>query len=510
MQQTLEPTAAPVLQMSGIYKSFPGVRALAGVNFRLYPGEVHALMGQNGAGKSTLIKVLTGVHPADQGEIVLGGNPIRPATPIEAQRLGISTVYQEVNLCANLSVAENIFAGRYPRRGAAALWRIDWREMAAQARQLLARLNLDIDVTRLLSSYSVAVQQMVAIARALSVSSRVLILDEPTSSLDEEEVRRLFDVLRQLRGEGLAILFVTHFIDQVYQISDRITVLRNGELVGEYPAAQLSPPALIAAMVGRELAAALQPVGAIGARRADSTPLLQARGLGRRNMVQPTDIDLRRGEVLGIGGLLGSGRTELARLLFALDSPDSGEIQLAGRPVKIDSPTRALQLGMALCPEDRKAEGIIADLTVRENIALALQAKMGVWKFLKPKMQAEIAQRYVKALQIKTADLDTPVGQLSGGNQQKVVLARWLATEPEILILDEPTRGIDVGAKQEIMGEVRDLARSGKAVMFISSEMDEVVRLSDRILVMRDRRKVGELPGGSDEQAVYHLIATGS
>jgi simple sugar transport system ATP-binding protein len=227
-------------------------------------------------------------------------------------------------------------------------------------------------------------------------------------------------------------------------------------------------------------------------------------------MVQPTDIDLRRGEVLGIGGLLGSGRTELARLLFALDSPDSGEIRLAGRPVKIDSPTRALQLGMALCPEDRKAEGIVADLTVRENIALALQAKMGVWQFLTPKKQAEIALRYVKALQIKTADLDTPVGQLSGGNQQKVVLARWLATEPEILILDEPTRGIDVGAKQEIMGEVRDLARSGKAVMFISSEMDEVVRLSDRILVMRDRRKVGELPGGSDEQAVYQLIATGS
>jgi simple sugar transport system ATP-binding protein len=506
------PAAEPLLQITGLHKRFLGVQALQGVDLRLFAGEVHALMGQNGAGKSTLIKVLTGVHSADQGEMRLAGQAIAPATPLDAQRLGISTVYQEVNLCPNLSVAENIYAGRYPRRGAAGAWRIDWRRMHSQASELLARLNLDIDVTQLLSSHSVAVQQMVAIARALSTRSQVLILDEPTSSLDDDEVKRLFAVLRQLRADGLAILFVTHFLDQVYAISDRITVLRNGTLVGEYLAADLSPRALVSAMVGREFEAGLDAAvhAASAAPDPQVPPVLQTRGLGRRNHLQPIDLQLHAGEVMGVGGLLGSGRTELARLLFGLDRADAGEMSLGGQTVHLQSPTQAIRHGIALCPEDRKVEAIVAELSLRENIVLALQSRMGLWRFMAVRKQAEIAQRFITALGIKTADMDTPIGQLSGGNQQKAILARWLATEPTLLILDEPTRGIDVAAKQEIMNQIVALARGGMAVLFISSEMDEVVRVSERITVLRDRRKVGELPAGSDESSVYRLIAAGS
>ncbi|MEO8056835.1 MAG: sugar ABC transporter ATP-binding protein [Burkholderiales bacterium] len=497
-----------VLEARGLTRRFTGVLALSGVDFRLFAGEVHALMGQNGAGKSTLIKVLTGVYSLDAGELTLNGVAIRPGSPAAAQRLGISTVYQEVNLCPNLSVAENIFAGRYPRKNAAGLWRIDWSRMQQGARALLARLSLDIDVTRLLSSYPVAVQQMVAIARALGVDARVLILDEPTSSLDEQEVERLFEVLRRLRSEGMAILFVTHFFEQMYAISDRITVLRNGELVGEYLKADLPPAALITAMVGRELSAA---AGRNEAVAAPSGPaLLEAVGLGRRGQLNPVDVSLRRGEVVGVGGLLGSGRTELARLLFGLDRSDSGELQIDGQRVRFDHPAQAIRHGLGMCPEERKHDGIVAELSVRENIALALQARLGIWKYLSNARQKEIADRFVQALGIKTADIETPIALLSGGNQQKVVLARWLATEPRLLILDEPTRGIDVAAKQEIMNEILALARGGLAVLFISSEMDEVVRVSDRIVVMRDRSKVGELPGNSSEQAVYHLIAAGT
>jgi galactofuranose transport system ATP-binding protein len=504
-------SAEVVLEARAVTRAFTGVIALQRVDFRLLKGEVHALMGQNGAGKSTLIKVLTGVYPPDEGELRLNGAAVHPASPAAAQRLGISTVYQEVNLCPNLSVAENIFAGRYPRRGAAGLWRIDWPRMHADARALLARLNLDIDVARLLASHSVAVQQMVAIARALSVEAKVLILDEPTSSLDEDEVQRLFEVLRKLRSEGMAILFVTHFIEQMYAISDRITVLRNGERVGEYLKAELPPAALIRAMVGRDLSATEGKAPHVAAAGPGSAPpLLQATGFGRRGQLKPVDLSLARGEVVGVGGLLGSGRTELARLLFGLDRSDSGELRIDGRPARFDGPAQAIRHGLAMCPEERKFEGIVAELSVRENIVLALQARLGLWRFLSLARQAEIAQRFVRSLGIKTPDLDTPIALLSGGNQQKVVLARWLAIEPKLLILDEPTRGIDVAAKQEIMNEILGLARRGLAVLFISSEMDEVVRVSDRIVVMRDRAKVGELPGESSEQAVYHLIAAGT
>ncbi|MDR3371929.1 sugar ABC transporter ATP-binding protein [Rhodoferax sp.] len=499
--------ATAVIELSGIDKQFGPIQALRDVKLSLYAGEIHALMGQNGAGKSTLIKVLTGVYPADGGEIRLHGQVIRPSSTLHAQRLGISTVYQEVNLCTNLSVAENIFAGRYPRRGPLGAWSIDWSRMQQEAKDLLLRLNLDIDVTRRLSSYSVAVQQMVAIARGLSISAQVLILDEPTSSLDDEEVERLFGVLRQLRDQGMAILFITHFLDQMYALCDHITVLRNGELVGEYPAAELSHSALIAAMVGHELAAATAAAPAAAEAGEPAPDWLQTRGLARRGCVKPLDLALRRGEVVGIGGLLGSGRTELARLLFGLDRSDAGDIFLSGKQVHMDSPVTAIHLGLGLCPEDRKAEGIIAELSVRENIALALQARQGLWPFISRARQAEMALHYVKALGIKTTDIDTPIGQLSGGNQQKAMLARWLATQPQLLILDEPTRGIDVAAKQEIMNEILALAKQGMAVLFISSEMSEVVRVADRIVVMRDHAKVGELPAGSTDHAVYALIA---
>jgi galactofuranose transport system ATP-binding protein len=503
---TAPDAVAPALELTGVSKQFGNVRALNGVDLRLYPGEIHALMGQNGAGKSTLIKVLTGVYQADQGVMRLYGKSIRATSTLNAQHLGISTVYQEVNLCANLSVAENIFAGRYPRHGWERAWAIDWPRMQREARALLARLNLDIDVTQILSSYSVAVQQMVAIARGLSISSQILILDEPTSSLDDEEVERLYGVLRQLRDQGMAILFVTHFLDQVYAVCDRITVLRNGELVGEYPAAELGHNALIAAMIGKDMVATEHTPGTKG--QGDAAPYwIETKALNRRGHVKSMDLGIRRGEVVGLGGLLGSGRTELARLLFGLDPKDAGEICINGEMVQIDTPAKAIKLGLGLCPEDRKAEGIIADLSVRENIALALQARQGLWPCISQAEQTKMAESYVKALGIKTADVDTPIGQLSGGNQQKAVLARWLATQPSLLVLDEPTRGIDIAAKQEIMNEILSLAQQGMAVLFISSEMEEVARVSDRIVVLRDRSKVGELPAGSSDSAVYAMIA---
>ncbi|NKF24200.1 sugar ABC transporter ATP-binding protein [Solimonas marina] len=492
-----------ILQASGIGKRYAGVAALHDVQLTLRAGEVHALMGQNGAGKSTLIKVLTGVVAPDDGTIALVGEPIAPRSPADAQRLGISTVYQEVNLCPNLSVAENICAGRFARRR----WTrtIHWSRVHEEAAAIMRRLDLDIDVTRSLSSYPVAIQQMVAIARAVSVSARVLILDEPTSSLDEDEVRQLFAVMRTLREQGMAILFVTHFLDQVYAICDRITVLRNGGFVGEYRTSELPQAALISAMVGREFA--LTGTDRQAVPTGEAAPLLTAQGLGRRGGVWPTDLQIRRGEVLGLGGLLGSGRTELARLLFGLDPADAGVIAIDGDERRWRAPAEAIAHGIALCPEERKTEGIVAELSVRENIVLALQARLGLRRYLSRAQQNEIAQRFVELLGIKTASIETPVGLLSGGNQQKVVLARWLVTEPRLLMLDEPTRGIDIAAKQEIMSEILKLARQGMAVLFISAEIDELVRVCDRIAVMRERRKAGELVGGSSEHAVLDLIA---
>lgn len=511
-------TAAPALELIGIHKSFTGVKALSDVGLRLYPGEVHTLMGQNGAGKSTLIKVLTGVYTPDSGHILLAGKAIRPGSTQEAQQLGISTVYQEVNLCPNLSVAENIFIGRYPRK-----WRgagpIDWKAMQSQATQLLARLHINIDVAAPLSAYPLAIQQMVAISRALSVSARVLILDEPTSSLDEAEVQLLFKVLRGLRDQGMAILFVTHFLDQTYDISDRITVLRNGVREGEYAASDLSRLELVNKMVGvtADAGAAATagattdlPVGrvAVTAAAANGDVFLQARGLGRKGALAPQDLELRAGEVFGLCGLLGSGRTETARLLFGADKADSGTVSIRGQAVKLATPRDAIAAGIGFCSEDRKKEGAILELSVRENIILALQARNGILHVIPRKRQQQIAGDYVRWLGIKTADIDTPIGLLSGGNQQKALLARWLATAPDMLILDEPTRGIDVRAKQEIMDYVMALCQKGLSILFISSEIPEVLRCSDRMLVLRDRRGCGEYVRGElDDASVLQVIA---
>jgi galactofuranose transport system ATP-binding protein len=497
-----------VLHARGIGLRYPGVQALDEVALCLRAGEVHALLGQNGAGKSSLIKVLSGACRTFSGEITLDGRGIRPRSPHDAQRLGISTVYQEITLCPNLSVAENIAAGRYPRRGWPAGRGIDWQAVNAQARAAIEALQLDIDVTRELGSYPVAIRQMVAIARATSIAARVLVLDEPTSSLDDREVLQLFAVMDRLRRQGMAILFVTHFLDQVYAVADRMTVLRNGRLVGEFLPAAMGQGALIAAMVGRDILPVERPGHAHSrAAGAAAAPLLELQAVGRRGSLRPLDLSIGKGEIVGVAGLLGSGRTELARLVFGLDRRDSGSIVIDGTGVELRGPADAIRRGMAFCPEERKTEGIVGDISVRENIVLALQARRGLVPSLTSREQQQLVARLVAELGITTAGIETPASQLSGGNQQKVLLARWLATRPRLLILDEPTRGIDVAAKEELIRAVATLARAGMAVLFISAEIDEVLRESDRIVVLRERGKVGELPGGCDEHAVYSLIA---
>jgi simple sugar transport system ATP-binding protein len=503
--------SVPIVELKKINKFFPGVRALSGVDFRLYSGEVHALMGQNGAGKSTLVKVLTGVYKQDSGEMLLEGKALKPDSPLDAQKLGINTVYQEINLCLNLSVAENVFIGREPMRFGG----IDWKAMNRQAEEVLKRLNINIDVTKILSSYSIAVQQMVAIARVLDSSAKVLILDEPTSSLDQSEVAQLFKVIRKLRHDGLAILFITHFLDQTYQISDRITILKNGEFVGEYKTENLPKLDLIAKMLGKELSefsytASGDEKTKISEEGKSANALLETKKLGLRNSIAPFDLTLNEYEILGLAGLLGSGRTETARLLFGIDNADEGEILIKGKKAAINSPRNAMMAGIGFCSEDRKEEGIFADLTIRENIILALQAKMGAFNFLSIKKQLDIADELIKTLGIVTPGANTEARQLSGGNQQKVMLARWLSINPVILILDEPTRGIDVGAKLEIMEQILNLSRKGLGVIFISSEFEEVIRCSTKISVLKDKVKIAELRGEEmTESNIMHVIAGG-
>ena len=490
-----------VLSMRKIDKVFPGVRALQNVDFTLRKGEIHALMGENGAGKSTLIKVLTGVYPKDGGEIYIDGvkDAIHIRSPQEAQSYGISTVYQEITLCPNLTVAENMYIGR--GKGVT----VKWKEMEEKAGKLLDSLGIPARPKQQLGSCSLAVQQMVAIARAVDIDCKVLILDEPTSSLDDKEVAMLFRLMRDLKARGVGIIFVTHFLEQVYEVSDRITVLRNGELVGEYEVEKLPQVELVAKMMGKEL----EGLNVIKKSRASQDDkketLYQAHHLSS-TASRPFDFHISKGEVNGFTGLLGSGRSESVRAIFGADRVTGGEVQVDGKPVKISKPFDAMKNGIGYLPEDRKRDGIIADLSVRDNIILALQVMKG---FFHPFSRAEaeaFADEYIKALEIKTASSDTPIKSLSGGNQQKVILARWLLTHPQYLILDEPTRGIDVGTKTEIQRLVLKLAEEGMSVTFISSEIEEMLRTCSRLIVMRDRNIVGELTG--DELTQDHVMYT--
>ena len=499
-----------VLEMRHIYKTFPGVKALQNVDFTLKKGEIHALMGENGAGKSTLIKVLTGVEEFETGEIMIEGcdHTIINRSPQEAQQKGISTVYQEINLCPNLTVAENLFIGREPRKGGL----IDWKTMNRKASELLGSLDINADVTKTIDNYSIAIQQMIAIARAVDMSAKVLILDEPTSSLDDGEVEKLFELMRKLRAEGVGIIFVTHFLEQVYAVCDKITVLRNGQLVGRYTTAELPRVQLVAKMMGKDFddLAAIKGEKDKGAAHSDEDIVIKAAGLGRKGYIKPFDLVIHKGEVIGFTGLLGSGRSESVRVLYGAERSDEGNLFIKGKKVVAKHPLTSMNEGMAYLPEDRKNEGIIADLSVRENLIMALQAKRGMFRLLSRKQQEEYTDKYIEMLQIKTASRETPIKSLSGGNQQKVIIGRWLLTNPDFLILDEPTRGIDVGTKTEIQKLVVKLAEEGMAVLFISSEIEEMHRTCDRMVVMRDGGKVGELDGGEMNQStIMSTIAGG-
>ncbi|MTI60384.1 MAG: sugar ABC transporter ATP-binding protein [Firmicutes bacterium] len=498
--------AEPIVRMKNISKEFPGVKALSNVDFELSSGEIHALMGENGAGKSTLIKVLTGVHQAEKGKIYYKGKEIKPANPIEAQQIGISTVYQEVNLCPNLSVSENIFIGREPIKNG----KIDWKTVNTKARELLKTFNIEeIDVTKSLSYFSVAIQQMVAIARALEISAKVLVLDEPTASLDQDETSNLFKIMEKLKQEGMAIIFITHFIDDVYKITDRVTVLRNGKIVDTSATESLPKLDLVAKMIGKDLEQ-LENIKEKSKVTAKPDELfIEGRQLVNSE-ISPFDLSLHKGEVLGLAGLLGSGRTELVELIFGLNPAEGGQLKINESKKRITSPKAAMENKFALCPEDRKTAGLIDDLTVRENLILSLQVERGCFNYLPREEQEKIADQYIELLNIATPSAEQKVKNLSGGNQQKVILARWLITQPDLLILDEPTRGIDVGTKTEIQKMVLSLADEGMSIIFISSELDEVIRVSQRVAVLRDRKKVTELSGDEiNESNIMGIIAEG-
>ncbi|MCQ2000971.1 sugar ABC transporter ATP-binding protein [Arthrobacter zhaoxinii] len=502
---------SPVVEMRGITVAFPGVKALDGVDFRLFPGEVHALMGENGAGKSTLIKALTGVYRTDGGSITVADRPREFATPSAAQEAGISTVYQEVNLCPNLTVEENILLGREPRR----FGHIRWKEVRRAARAVLAQLQLGhIDPGSVLSTHSIAIQQLVAIARAVQIDAKVLVLDEPTSSLDADEVQQLFDVVRALRDRGVAVLFVSHFLEQVYDLSDRMTVLRNGKLLGEYRTAELPRMELIKKMIGKDLEV-LEELDRGDIRPAagdrDSRPVLQAENLGRKGSVENVTVSIGPGQILGLAGLLGSGRTETARLLFGADRADIGKLRIRGAERSLRSPRTAIEQGIGFSSENRKEEGLVGDLSVKDNMVLAMQARKGWLRKVPRQLQDQLADKFIETLDIRPANKDALIRDLSGGNQQKVLLARWLITNPALLILDEPTRGIDIGAKTQIQMHISSLADQGMSIVFISAELEEVLRLSDHIAVLKDRRMVADLPnqGVSMEDVMTIIAGTG-
>lgn len=489
----------PLLEARGITKTYPGTVALDRVDIAVEAGEVHALMGENGAGKSTLIKILTGAETRNSGTILIDGEAAGLETTQKAQRAGVWAVHQEVMVLPNLSVAENVMLGFQPTR----FGLVNRRETSRLARAALAELGLTLDVDRPLGAYPVAIHQLVAIARAVRAEARVLVLDEPTASLDAPEVERLFGVVRALASRGAGIVFITHFLDQVYALSDRISILRNGRMVGTRGTGELERAELIHMMIGRNIEQATAKPPPPPARRREVAARFT--GVGRRGMVEPFDLTLHAGEAVGAAGLLGSGRTETAMLMFGAEPTDSGTVEIAGEARRIRSPRDAIRHGLAFSPEDRKADGIFADLSIRDNIVIALQARQGWARKLPRRRQRELAERFIARLGIRTPDAAKPIGQLSGGNQQKALLARWLATNPAILILDEPTRGIDIGAHADIVRMIEELRDGGMALYVISSELEELVAYSERVSVMRDRRQVRVLE--HDELSVDRIVS---
>jgi galactofuranose transport system ATP-binding protein len=501
-------TRTPLLEVRNVSKRFPGVVALDQVSLALGAGEVHALVGENGAGKSTLIKVMTGVYPPDDGEVVHLGQPVAFASPREAQAAGISTIYQEVNLVPLLSVARNLFLGREPRNR---LGLIDLPRMHREAAALLAGYGISVDVRRPLRELGLGVQQMIAITRAVSTDARVVIMDEPTSSLEPREVERLFEVIELLRARQVAVLYITHRLDEVFKACQRVTVLRDGRLVHTGEVAAITRLRLVAAMLGRDVAEVqAHGVTSFGEehKRRDDRPVLEAEELTRRHVLDGVSLQVGRGEVVGLAGLLGSGRTETAKAVFGAQPLDQGSVTVAGRPLRLGSPQAAIRAGLAMLPEDRKAEGIVPHLSVRENVVLAALPALTRAGFVSERRQDELVATFVDRLRIKASSPDQPVAELSGGNQQKVLLARMLCLDPKVLILDEPTRGIDVGAKAEVQSLIDDLAGKGLGVLLISSELEEVVEGADTVVVLKDGAVAGTLRGDEiDEERIVELIA---
>ena len=482
---------APILRMEGIDKGFAGAPALRSASIEVGLGEVHGLIGQNGAGKSTLIKVLTGVHHRDRGVIELDGSEVDFGSPQEAQNAGVSTIYQEINLVPLRSVAENVFLGREPRR----LGLLDWGSMNAATGEILARMGLELDVTEPLGSLDVAVQQMVAIARAVSYDSKLVIMDEPTSSLDEREVETLFGVVRQLKQEGVATIFVSHRLDELYAICDRVTVMRDGETVADHAMSEVTKIELVALMLGKELGE-VRRSGATGFAEGGhdaGAAVVEGEHLARGQKLRDAGVRVGSGEIVGLAGLLGSGRTELARVLAGADQAEAGQLRVGGQETRFASPADAIRARIGYLSEDRKTFGIVPDMSVRDNLTLALLPALSRRGIVEREKQDRIVDRFIERLGIKTAGPDQPIRELSGGNQQKVLLARALALDPRLLILDEPTRGIDVGAKSEIQGLINELADGGLGVLMISSELEELTEGSDRVVVMRDGHSVAEL-----------------
>ncbi len=505
------PATGIVLEARDITKSFNGVRALKGASLTLRAGEVHGLNGENGAGKSTLIKIITGYYQQDGGDVLLNGEPVRFTRPKDSQNAGISTVYQEVNLIPERSVAENILLGREPGR----FGLLRKRAAVAQARAILDRFGLEIDPKAKLSSLSLGLRQMVAIIRSVAFESRVVILDEPTSALNGTEIEILFRVVRQLRAEGLAVMLVSHRMSELYELCDRFTVLRDGRFVLESTPAQLPPAELVNAMLGGiELNEAQRDPKEHAARVAELTatrPVLEVRGLSWSNRLHDVTFNVKRGEIVGLLGLLGSGRTEICTSIYGAIKPDAGEVRLEGKRLTRPSPARSLRAGIAYLSEDRRTDGIFPGLSVRENLTAAVLGQLSRLGVIRSRAQSAVVARFSEELRVKAASPDQPIAELSGGNQQKVLLARWIATDPKVVLLDDPTRGIDVGAKAEVHRVVRSLAQRGIGVLVTSSETEELIALCDRLIVLSEGSVVGELdPLTVDPATVVELLSAAS